>query len=779
MPFKPKITSNITPLTDIQKRDVETLNRLLQNKEKQSKSTAKSSVNIVDRYSAIRTQISQIFKDDITYYTCIHTYKDLCEYVSKCLQNGIVAIDTETTSLDPLTTQLVGFSLYTPNESRVYIPVNHIGYVTQLRLSDQVTEQEAQEQLKLLSKCKTIFHNAKFDIRVIKNTLGVEMIPFWDTFIASKLIREDESSALKFQYSKVFEGKSKKEYDFDSLFGGLDFRAVPLDIASVYGAADAYKTYMLYEYQLHWFNLSENSKVYNVFQNIEMPLIKPVADMEDTGLCLNVDTCSTLSTKYHERALLYKQQCESMIEDLYGQAIRQFKIKYPVSASKLSTPISITSPIQLSILIYDIMGLEPADPRNPRSTGEDVIKMFGDKLPFGKLLLDFRHNLKLLSTYIDKLPDCLNAKTNKIHASFHQYGAATGRFSSSDPNLQNIPAKGESKEIRHIFTSSPGYKLVGSDFSQQELKILCHFCNDPNLRHANDTGKDIYAWMASIVNKMPYEDCLEFYPEGTHIVVDGKEVVTGKKTHTNWEGKRRRASMKTVTLAILYGQSVQSTAEQLNISKQEAQNLWDTFFREFPEVRKFMHESQDFARKNGYVETVFGRRRHLPDMTLDPYTYERIGFASSGFNVTFDDDVSVVDTFELECIQLNKALTTCKWWKEKQNIMAQAKSRGIKVTENTMKISDAERQCVNSRIQGTAADVTKLAMLDLYNNEELTRLGYRMLMCIHDEIIGECPEENVKRVSELVPQVMAGCVKKYITVPMKCDVAVSTEWEGE
>lgn len=458
MAFRQKITTGIFTITDVQKRDVEALNRLLKSKEKTSK--VSKGVNVVDRYSAIRTQINQVLGTADVVYDCIRTEAELSNYVQSCIANGIYAIDTETTSLDPITTTLVGFSLFTPGRNPVYIPVNHIGYVTQVRLDSQVTEQQAKTQLQNLLGCKAILHNAKFDIRVLKATLGIEIVPFWDTMLGAKLIKEDESAALKYQYAKVFEGKAKKEYDFDSLFGGLDFRAVPLDIASVYGAADAYKTYMLYEYQKQWFDSQDNIHVKSVMQNIEMPLINCIADMEDTGIALNVDTCTELSVKYHERAEQYKKECERIINEQYGQLIAEFRIKNVELGSKLSNPVAITSPQQLAILIYDIAKIQSPDSRNPRGTGEDIITMLGDKLPFGKALLEYRHNLKLLSTYIDKLPECVNTKTNKIHASFHQYGAATGRFSSSDPNLQNIPARGEAKEIRHIFTASKDVEVI-------------------------------------------------------------------------------------------------------------------------------------------------------------------------------------------------------------------------------------------------------------------------------------------------------------------------------
>jgi DNA polymerase I-like protein with 3'-5' exonuclease and polymerase domains len=387
-------------------------------------------------------------------------------------------IDTETFgtnedkdgALDPITCKLLGFSLYTPGQKAIYVPINHCSYVTYQRLQNQPTERDVKPYLEKLSNTALIMHNAKFDTRVIKNTCGVKLKCYWDTMLGSKLMDEKESAALKYQYGKVFENKDKKEYDFDKLFGGLENKIIPIDLMYTYGAMDSYKTYKLYEYQLDWFNLPENSGPKNIMLNIEMKVLPCVADMEDYGVCIDKDFGKQISVKYHELA----QEAEKQVYDemrKYDNLIESYKLANP--KHKLSDPISITSPTQLAILFYDILKIQPPDERNPRGTGEEILSKIDN--PVCKCILEYREYLKLLSTYVDAIPLQVKEKTGRLHASFNQYGADTGRFSSNSPNLQNIPAKKKDgskidpKEIREMFIASPGYTFVGGDFSLRKV----------------------------------------------------------------------------------------------------------------------------------------------------------------------------------------------------------------------------------------------------------------------------------------------------------------------
>ena len=423
----------------------------------------------------------------------------------------------------------------------------------------------------------------------------------------------------------------------------------------------------------------------------------------------------------------------------------------------MQDPISINSPTQLAILLYDILNVPPVSKEKPRGTGEEILVDID--LPLCKLILEYRGIYKLLSTYIDKLPETVNPKTNRIHASFNQYGAATGRFSSSDPNLQNIPS--HNKDIRQMFRASEGKVLVGSDFSQQEPRILAQFSQDHNLISAYKEGKDLYAWSASLVFHKPYEECKEFYPDGSK----------------NPQGKELRGKMKAIILGIMYSKGVKAIAEDLKIPVKEAQNLFDTFFKQFPNVKTFMDETQEFARKNGYVETIWGRKRRLPDMQLPEFTFERVSSKPSNFNPLFEDfDIEDNDDDAIEYYK--KALSKAYGFKQKNDIKAQALKEGIKIKDNGGFISEATRQCVNSRIQGSAADMTKIAMGRIWRDQKLKDLGFKLLITVHDEVIGECPIENAKEAAERLSAIMIDSAKPEIQVPMKCDAEITKNWYG-
>lgn len=726
-----------------------------------SKITSKNTTNvklgknnsIIDKINLINAEVYKHlgkFKDNVK---VIYDKEELSKFIDLCITNGIVAIDTETTSLDPITCELVGVCLYTPTSFSVYVPVNHQSYITGLRLDNQVSYEDLKEQLKRLKNIKQIYHNAKYDLRVIHWQLNIDFEPYWDTMIASKLLNENESMALKYQYAKYIE-KSNKEYDFDSLFKGVDYRQVPIETAAMYAATDAYITYKLYEFQKQYIGTEKYKGISNVFFNIEMPLIPVIADMENTGIEIDKEYAKELSIKYHKQLDDCQDRVYAEIEK-YRDKIEDYKIKNP--NHKLQDPISINSPTQLAILLYDILNVPPVNKEKPRGTGEEILVDID--LPLCKLILEYRGIYKLLSTYIDKLPETVNPKTNRIHASFNQYGAATGRFSSSDPNLQNIPS--HNKDIRQMFRASEGKVLVGSDFSQQEPRILAQFSQDHNLISAYKEGKDLYAWSASLVFHKPYEECKEFYPDGSK----------------NPQGKELRGKMKAIILGIMYSKGVKAIAEDLKIPVKEAQNLFDTFFKQFPNVKTFMDETQEFARKNGYVETIWGRKRRLPDMQLPEFTFERVSSKPSNFNPLFEDfDIEDNDDDAIEYYK--KALSKAYGFKQKNDIKAQALKEGIKIKDNGGFISEATRQCVNSRIQGSAADMTKIAMGRIWRDQKLKDLGFKLLITVHDEVIGECPIENAKEAAERLSAIMIDSAKPEIQVPMKCDAEITKNWYG-
>jgi len=422
--------------------------------------------SLLGRINQIRAVVEKNlgqFKDD---YVIIRNQDELHDYFAKCVNNGVVAIDTETTGLDPILDSIVGLCLYTPNEKAVYVPINHTSYVTGARVDNQLTEQDVAEEFDTIihdTNIEIIMFNAKFDMRVIRNQLGVKDIYCtWDTYLAARLMNEnEESNKLKKLHNKyVLNGKGDA-FSFDELFNGIPADRIPINTFYLYAAHDAIITYELYQYQKQfvYYDATQPNEARNgmngvswVFFNIEMPCIKVVCDMEDNGIKFDFDYNQFLKDKYHalleDRVKQFNKIC-----DTYAEDIEAYRRKVGVNC-KLDNPINIKSSTQLAILLYDIMGCEvPVDKKTKqevRTTNEATLKSLDN--PVAKAVLDYREFSTIVDTFIDKLPNCVNPKDGRIHCSFNQYGARTGRMSSENPNLQNIPS--HNKEIRKMFVAT-------------------------------------------------------------------------------------------------------------------------------------------------------------------------------------------------------------------------------------------------------------------------------------------------------------------------------------
>ena len=344
-------------------------------------------------------------------------------------------------------------------------------------------------------------------------------------------------------------------------------------------------------------------------------------------------------------------------------------------------------------------------------------------------------------------------------------------------NLQNIPSQktklsdgtviDAGHDIRQMFIAGEGQVIVGGDFSQQEPRCLAHMSGDEHMINAYLEGKDLYGTIASKIYKMPYEECLEFRPDGS----------------VNPEGKARRTSVKPVLLGILYGRGVPSIAEQMKISTQEAQKIIDDFFNEFSKVKEFVDFAQSFARDYGFVETAWGRKRRLSDMQLPPIEIKPcIKSYSDNFDpFTFDaneipqDDYVPDEVYRKYYTLLNRA----RGRQQQQKVKELAEQEGYTIKDNRGFIEDAKRQCVNSIIQGSAADMTKLTMIKIFNDRELNELGYKLIIPVHDEVLGICPRENAKAVRDRLEYIMVHIVDDKFEIPMKCDIEVTERWYGE
>ena len=501
----------------------------------------------------------------------------LHKYIDRAIENKTIAIDTETNnSLDPITCMLMGGCIYTANEQQAYIPINHRDPNTKERLSWQLTEQDIKNEFQRLLDAHTyiVMHNGKFDYSVLKCTCGIEITPDWDTLIGAKLLDENEKSAgLKQQYIEKIDAEQDK-YSIEHLFKDVEYADVDPDIFALYAATDAMMTYKLYEWQMDKFKNPDLSKVLKLANDVEMPLVQVLAEMQLAGMEVDQEYAALLSKKFHNKLdavdskiAVELQELQPKIDawrltpeanvrpkkkgtELLEAAYRGEEALGKSKSEQLTTPINLASPVQLAILFYDVLKAPAVDKKQPRATGEDALKAIGSKLHL-KLcdyLLERRELVKLLTTYIDVIPDLAKRwPDGRVRTHFNQYGAATGRLSSSDPiNFQNIPS--HAKEIRLLFKAKNSYRIIGGDFSAQEPRLTAFMSQDPAMIEAYQEGKDLYSVIASMSFGRKYEDCLEFYPEGTEIEFEGKKVICGHKTHQNEEGKRYRSMAKSILL---------------------------------------------------------------------------------------------------------------------------------------------------------------------------------------------------------------------------------------
>lgn len=744
---------------------------------KEVKVTVKQQLNskklsLEDKLELIRTNTLQVLGRHVSTTLVIKTKEQFVEYMDKSISNGILAFDTETNnSLDPITCKVMGLCLYTPGMLAAYVPINHTNLLGE-RLSWQLNEQDCYEQLKRCvdNKVKFIMHNGKFDYQVIKCTCNICLPIYWDTMIASYLLDENEPShGLKQQYIDKIDHEQEK-YNIEGLFTNVEYAYVEPEIFALYSAHDAIMTYQLYDYQRPIFESKDYEKINHLFHEIEMPCVEVVAEMELSGVEIDQEYGKRLSVKYHKmlddidlkinnELLKVKSQIDAwrLTKEANTKIVKNGKEgKSP--NEQLEEPINLGSPTQLSILLYDVLKVGVIDKKSPRGTGEEILEKID--LPICKLLLERRGILKLISGYIDTIPDIASKNIDgRIRTHFNQYGAATGRFSSSDPvNFQNIPS--HNKEIRMLFKARDGYTFVGSDFSQQEIRCLANYAQDPIMVQAYKDKKDFYATTASGVYHNTYWDNMEHWEDGT----------------PNPEGKKRRSSCKSIVLGLMYGRGAKAIAEQIGGTVEEAQKIIDDFYTSYPLVRQWMDKTVSDAKKNGYVEDLWGRRRRLPDIQLDKFEIKLVsnGNELANFNPFMECDDKQIDPKIFS--RYNKLLNKARGKKEVDKIKEDALKEGIEIHDNSGFISQAERQCVNARIQGGSATMTKIAMNKIYRDKELNDLDFKLLIGVHDELIGECPKENSDKVASRLTYIMRTCIEDVCNVPFSCDADISDHW---
>jgi DNA polymerase I-like protein with 3'-5' exonuclease and polymerase domains len=750
-------------LFDTYSRSSKEIDKALKEKlAKKAKPKTGKADNLLNRINTIRQRIQENLGEYREDYRILITDEEIKEYFDHIIENDLCSIDTETTGLNFFQDDIVGICIYTEGEKASYIPLNHISSIYQTRISGQADIDLVKNELKRCKEKNTkfIYHNGKFDLNVLETFLGFKMnCPYWDTLVASYLITNDKNQrSLKDQYSKYCSHLEDKEKidtlsHFNDLFDGLRFDYVPIDSGYIYAARDAWMTYKLFEHQKAFFEQPGNEQLYKLFSEVEVPLIQVTADMQRTGVAIDMDLAAKLKNEFGAKLNTITDTVLHEIDN-YQDAIIKYRMTH--YNTKLQDPINFNSNDQLAILLYDIIGCSNPDKEKPRGVDEKALKHIN--IPLTNAILEYRSVNKLLSTYIDAIPAKVEKTTGRLHASFNQNGADTGRFSSSEPNLQNIPRDGG---IRCMFKATDGYYMVGADYSQQEPRVLAHLCQDENMINAYKTGRDLYSTMASLAFHVPYEDCKEFYPDGT----------------VNKEGKKRRSHIKGVVLGLMYGRGDASVGEQLGITVEEARDLSKSLFEAFPKMKQYIEDTKAAVKKIGHTTTLWGRRRYLEHITKDKFEFKYGVNRPVNFDPMLDsDDDGTNDVSKDIKDYYNNLLEKANFGRRRQ-IIADAEREGILIEDNSGWIAESERQVVNSIVQGSAADMTKKALVALYNHKELKELGFRLLMSVHDENIGECPKENVKRVTELLSEVMIAANDKCC-VPMKCDSEVSEFWYG-
>ncbi|MGZ8251929.1 MAG: DNA polymerase I, partial [Methylophilaceae bacterium] len=596
-------------------------------------------------------------------FDTILTEADLQSWLDKISTAPLVCFDTETTSLDPLTAKLVGMSFSIKSGEAAYLPLMHDypGAPDQLPFAATLT------RIKPLLEnpdIKKVGQNLKYDKHVLANH-GIQLNGIaHDTLLQSYVLESHRSHGMD---DLAMRHLGVKTITYEEVAGkgakSVGFSQVALEQASEYAAEDADITLQLHE--TLYPQVAKDSKLDFVYSQIEMPVLDILFTIERNGVLID----NTMLNKQSNEIGLKLMELEKQAYELAGQ------------------PFNLGSPKQLQEILFGKLGIKPTKktPSGAPSTDEDVLQELALDYPLPKVLLEYRGLAKLKSTYTDKLPKMINASTGRVHTSYSQAVAITGRLASQDPNLQNIPVRtAEGRRIREAFIAPAGSMIVSADYSQIELRIMAHLSQDEGLLKAFAAGEDIHRATAA-----------EIF--GTE-----REAVSSEQ--------RRYA--KVINFGLIYGMSAFGLAQNLNIERSAAQSYIERYFARYPGVREYMQNTRELAKQNGYVETFFGRRLWVPEIN----------------------------------------------------------------SPNGMRRAGAERAAINAPMQGTAADLIKLAMIAVQGWLEKEILQTKIIMQVHDELVLEVPEAELEIVKEKLPQLMQSVAK--LDVPLLAEMGVGKNWEG-
>ena len=729
----------------------------------------------------LRNEISRISEKVIEHFKdskagLITTAEQLHEYISKMIEAGIGAIDTETTGLDRLKDTIVGASLYYPGGVEVYIPVKHIVPIFDTPYRDQLTYEQLSAELQRLvdADVKLVFANADFDLAMIFKDLHVDLIPvcFYDVITAWRCLKENEQdNSLKGLYTKYVLKGAIDRMKFSDFFTADLFPYCDPQVAKLYAAADARYTYDLFKWQLPYLQ-KDNPKckkhhfegIADLYWGVEVPMIGVCQQMHRSGVYLEQSVAGMLRKKYGD---IYTAE-QAKAREIVGQLLRSTEystsVRRPFADSDEFNP---NSNPHVEWLVYDYMKLIST---KKRKTDKETLGQLSH-VPIVKQILKCRSLSTLIGTFVEKLPKlAAESPDSRIHCRFNSIGADTGRMSSAEPNMQNIPS--HAGDIRHMFRASPGYVMMSSDYSQQEPKLTAYVSNEPKMIDTFKEGRDIYATIASIAYGMPYEECLEFHPV-TH--------------EYQPEGKQRRGVAKVLVLGINYGMDMKTIGQKVygddpSISEEDktkkAEEIFNALMRGFPDLNNAILGAQRKATRVGYTETILGRRRHQPDMQLPLYQFKPgKGYVNPDIDPldpsTFDNPDDIPERIKAA---LYKELTSYKYFGQVYRRIKQLDEyEHIQVINNRQKIEEAKRKVWNAIIQGSAAELTKLAILKLTRDPDWIAIGGRLILPVHDELIVEVPFEHREQGAAILKRCMeqAG---DFLPFSISCDIEETFRW---
>ena len=593
-------------------------------------------------------------------YETIFTEKDLDKWLKKLKKADCFSFDLETTSLSYMQAEIVGLSFSVKEGEAAYVPVGH-DYLDAPKQLDRANVLEKFKPLLEDEKICKLGQNLKYDMNVLGNydihMQGIQHDTMLASYVLDSTLRHgmDDLAIRHLSYSTIHyedvAGKGAKQ---------ITFNEVEVETASPYAAEDADITLRLHN--VLWPQLEETKSLQSVYKDMELPLLPVLSRMERNGVLLDIKMLAKQSKQITKRLAELEQ-------DIYKLADQEF---------------NIGSPKQLQVILFEKMKLPiiSKTPKGQPSTAESVLVELAHDYPLPKLILEYRSLSKLKSTYTDKLPLQVAESTGRVHTSYQQAVAATGRLSSTDPNLQNIPVRTEEgRRIRQAFIAAPGYKMIAADYSQIELRIMAHLSGDKGLLDAFSKGLDVHSATAAEVFGVSVDE------------------VT----------KDQRRSAKAINFGLIYGMSAFGLAKQLDITRPEAQEYVDLYFKRYPGVKDYMEQTKEKAKEDGYVETVFGRRLYLHEINA----------------------------------------------------------------KNGMRRQYAERTAINAPMQGTAADIIKRAMINLDKEIQTGKFDMRMIMQVHDELIFEIKESQVDDAIKLIIEKMENAAELSVPLVVDVGIGIN------